>query len=159
MTEAVRKHAIVSMQYALATADGIVIREATERPIRYIQACGTLLPKVEAALEGHRVGDLVRVRLLPNDAFGKRDPDLVHEVSLEELPPGERIEVGGQIVGTRDSGEQVTFRVIDVADGIVKLDGDHPLAGQTLIFEVEIQGIERASEEQILAGKVSENCV
>ena len=53
---------------------------------------------------------------------------------VEELPPGERIEVGGQIVGTRDSGEQVTFRAIDVADGIVKLDGDHPLAGHTLIF-------------------------
>ena len=157
MTETVRKHAIVSMQHALATADGIVIREATARPIRYIQGCGTLLPKLEAALEGHRVGDLVRVRLLPDHAFGKRDPDRVHEVSLEELPPGERIEVGGQIVGTRDSGEQVTFRVIDVGDGVAKLDGNHPLAGRTLIFEVEIQGIERTSEEQIRAGKVSEN--
>ena len=157
MTETVRKHAIVSMQYALATADGIVMREATERPIRYTQGCGTLLPKLEAALEGHRVGDLVRVRLLPDDGFGKRDPDLVHEVCLEELPPGERIEVGGQIVGTRDGGEQVIVRVIDVADGIVMLDGDHPLAGHTLFFDVEIQGIERASEERTLAGKVSEN--
>jgi FKBP-type peptidyl-prolyl cis-trans isomerase SlyD len=157
MPDSVRKHMLVTMQYTLATADGVVIREAKGRPIRYIQGCGTLFAKLEAALEGHRVGDLVRVRLLPDDAFGKRNLDLVHEAPMEELPPGEHIEIGGQIVGTSDRGEQVTFRITDVTNNIVRLDGNHPLAGQTLIFEVEIQGLEQASEEQIHAGKINDN--
>ena len=157
MPDSVRRHTIVSMQYTLTTADGVVIREAKGQPIRYIQGCGTLFPKLEAALEGHRVGDLVRVRLLPDDAFGRRNLDLVHEVPVEELPPGERIEVGGEIVGTSESGEQVTFRIMSVTNGIVNLDRNHPLAGQTLIFEVEIQGLEQASEQQIHAGTINDN--
>lgn len=152
----VEKHAIVTMQYSLVTDTGVVIREASGDPVRYIQGCGTLFPRLEAALSGHRVGDVVSTRLLPEDAFGKRDVDLLHEVPLSELPPGENIAPGGQLTGENETGEQVTFRITEVTDEIVKLDGNHALAGQTLIFEVEIQGLDQATAEEIRSGKVSD---
>lgn len=89
--------------------------------------------------------------MLPEDAFGKRDVDLLHEVPLSELPPGEKAVPGGQLTGENENGEQVTLRIIEATDGIVKLDGNHPLAGQTLIFEVEIQGLEKATAAEISA--------
>ena len=91
--------------------------------------------------------------MLPDDAFGKRDPDLVQEVPLSELPPGENIEAGGKITGRDEQGNEVTFAVTEIRGDIVHLDGNHPLAGQALLFEVEIQGIRDATEEEVRTGK------
>jgi FKBP-type peptidyl-prolyl cis-trans isomerase SlyD len=113
-----------------------------------------LFRKLENELETHAVGDIVTARLLPDDAFGKRNIDLVHQVPLHELPPDETIEVGGKIVGTDDNGNEVTFIVTGMEDGIVSLDGNHPFAGQSLVFEVEIQAIRDATEEEIRQQKV-----
>jgi FKBP-type peptidyl-prolyl cis-trans isomerase SlyD len=96
----------------------------------------------------------VTVRLLPDDAFGKRDVELLHEVPVDEFPPGEDIRVGGKVTGHDENGEPLEFRVTDIRDGTAFLDGNHPLAGQTLVFEVEIQGIRDASGEELAQGKV-----
>jgi FKBP-type peptidyl-prolyl cis-trans isomerase SlyD len=96
----------------------------------------------------------VTARLLPDDAFGKRNLDLLHQVPQHELPAEETIEVGGKIVGTDEDGNEVTFTVTGIEGGIVSLDGNHPFAGQSLVFEVEIQAIRDASEEEIRQQKV-----
>ena len=145
---------VVTMQYALTNARGVSVREASGTPVSYLHGAGTLFSKLEQALAEHAVGDIVTVRLLPDDAFGKRDIDLLHEVALEDFPPGEDIRVGGRVTGHNDSGEPVDFRVTDIRDGIAHLDGNHPLAGQTLVFEVEIQAIRDASAEELSQGKV-----
>ncbi|MEJ2685801.1 MAG: peptidylprolyl isomerase [Gammaproteobacteria bacterium] len=155
-SQTVTKGKMVSMQYSLTTADGVVVRTAEEEPIRYVHGHGMLFPKLETALEGHRPGDVVRVKLLPDDAFGKRDVDLLHEVPLGELPPGEHIEVGAQLVGKDEQGRDVPFRVTDIRDGIVYLDGNNPLAGHTLIFEVELQDIRDATEAELEAARHSD---
>lgn len=141
------------MQYSLSNTDGVIIREASGKPVRYLHGAGTLPSRLEQELENHRIGDIVTARLLPDDAFGKRDPDLVHEVALRELPADEEIEVGGKITGTDEEGIEVIFSITDIMDNIAHLDGNHPLAGQTLLFEVEIQGIRDATEEEIRSGK------
>lgn len=148
-------HKVITMQYTLSNTDGVIIREASDTPITYLHGAGVLFSRLEQALENHRIGDIVTVRLLPGDAFGKRDPDLVQEVPLSELPPGENIETGGKITGTDEQGNEVTFSVTEVKDDIACLDGNHPLAGQSLLFEVEIQGIRDATEEEIRTGKAS----
>lgn len=145
----VGKHQHVSMQYNLTTGSGTVVRAASEKPIRYVHGCGSLFPKLEAALEGHGVGDIVRVRLLPDDAFGRRDTELLQEVPVGALPPGEDIAVGRTLTGHDEAGNAVGFRITAIEDGLVKLDANHPLAGETLIFEIEIQEVRPASAAEI----------
>mgnify|MGYP001544500312 CR=1 FL=1 len=140
---------VVTMQYSLTNTDGVVVREASEKPVNYLHGAGVLFPKLERELKSHVVGDIVTVRLLPEDAFGKRDIDLLHKVPLGELPPEDPIEVGSKITGTDEDGNETAFTVTAIEDGIVSLDGNHPLAGQSLIFEVEIQSIRDATREEI----------
>lgn len=150
----ITRNKVVTMQYSLRNAQGMSVREAAGTPVKYLHGSGLLFPKLEQALAQHTVGDIVTVRLLPDDAFGKRDIDLLQDVPLERFPPGEPIEVGGKVVGQSENGEEVNFSVIAINDGIVQLDGNHPLAGQTLIFEVEVQGIRDATNAELARGKV-----
>lgn len=143
-------HSLVSLQYSLSTGSGARIRAASGKPpIQYVHGCGNLFPKLETALEGHGVGDIVHARLLPDDAFGRRDTELLHEVPIEALPPGEDLAVGNTLVGQDEQGQEIGFRITAIEDGVVKLDANHPLAGETLIFEVEIQGVRAATPEEI----------
>lgn len=141
------------MQYCLSNTDGVIIREASGAPITYLHGAGELFSRLERELEYHRIGDTVTVRLLPDDVFGKRDPDLVQEVPLSELPPGENVEAGGKTTGHDEQGNEVTFAVTEIRGDIVHLDGNHPLAGQALLFEVEIQGIRDATGDEVRTGR------
>jgi FKBP-type peptidyl-prolyl cis-trans isomerase SlyD len=152
--ETVGRHKVVSMQYSLTNADGVVVREASSAPVSYLHGAGLLFRKLENELESHTIGDIVTARLLPDDAFGKRNIDLVHQVPLNELPAEDNIEVGSRITGSDEDGNEVTFIVTSIEEGIVSLDGNHPFAGQSLVFEVEIQAIRDATEEEIRQQKV-----
>lgn len=147
---------VVTIQYSLTNADGVVIRSANARPVSYLHGRGTLPRKLEQRLESHAVGDVVRVRLLPDDAFGKRNIDLLCEMPLSEFPPGETLEPGGKVLGHAEDNKEVMFSITDVREGIVYLDGNHPLAGQTLVFEVEIQGVRAATPEELRTGQATE---
>ena len=147
---------VITMQYSLANDQGVVIREATSPPVKYLHGSGTLFPKLEQALENHRTGDILTVKLLPDDAFGRRKVELLCQTPLQEFPPGEHIEVGGNVVGQGEDGEEVNFLVVDIRDGIAHLDGNHPLAGQSLVFEIEIQCVRKATAEEISSGKALE---
>ena len=147
---------VVTIQYSLTNADGVVLRDAASKPVSYLHGAGTIPPRLEQELETHKIGDIVRARLLPDDAFGKRDTDLVCEVSLADFPDADRIEVGGRVVGTDENGDEVTFTVTAINDASVSLDGNHPLAGQTLIFEVEIQAIRDATGDELRTGKAAD---
>ena len=146
---------VITMQYSLTTTEGVVVREASGKPVTYLHGAGVLFPRLERELESHRVGDIVTARLLPEDAFGKRNTDLLHSISMDELPPNETIEIGGQIVGQDDEGTETTFVITAIEDNIVSLDGNHPLAGQSLLFEIEVQEIREATAEEIRTGKAS----
>ena len=145
---------VITMQYSLTNAHGVVVREAGGKAVTYLHGTGALFPRLERELESHCIGDIVTARLLPEDAFGKRDVELLHQIPLAELPPGDTIEVGGRLTAHDESGNEISFTVTGIEDGIVSLDGNHPLAGQSLVFEVEIQGIRDATAEEIREGKV-----
>ncbi|MGB5540230.1 MAG: FKBP-type peptidyl-prolyl cis-trans isomerase [Gammaproteobacteria bacterium] len=152
--QTVNENKVVTVQYSLTNAEGVVVREATARPVSYLHGTGALPRKLEQRLESHAIGDVVRARLLPDDAFGKRNIELVYEMPLSDFPPGETIEKGGRVMGHDDDGREILFAVTDILEGIAHLDGNHPLAGQTLVFEVEIQGIRDATADELRTGKV-----
>jgi FKBP-type peptidyl-prolyl cis-trans isomerase SlyD len=145
---------VVTMMYSLANSQGVVIRDAARPAVKYLHGSGMLFPRLEQALENHRVGDIVSVKLLPDDAFGKRKVELLCQVPLHEFPRDEHVEVGGSVVGKSEDGEEIRFAVTDIRDGMAHLDGNHPLAGQSLVFEVEVRAIRDATSEEISQGKV-----
>jgi FKBP-type peptidyl-prolyl cis-trans isomerase SlyD len=154
--QSVKQDKVVTIQYSLTNAEGVVVRAASARPVSYLHGAGMLPRKLEQRLESHRVGNVVRARLLPDDAFGKRNIDLVCTMALSDFPPGETIETGGRVLGHDEDGRDILFTVTEIRDGMAHLDGNHPLAGQTLVFEVEIQGIRDATADELRTGKVSD---
>ena len=154
--QAITLNTVITMQYSIANDQGVVIREATSPPVKYLHGSGTLFPKLEKALENHRTGDIFTVRLLSDDAFGRRKVELLCQAPLQEFPPGEHIEVGGEVVGQGENGEEVNFLVVDIRNGVAHLDGNHPLAGQSLVFEIEIQSVRKATAEEISSGRALE---
>ena len=107
-------------------------------------------PKVEAALEGQSVGIATTVELDLPDAFGPRDPALARVIDKKDFPPG--VKVGGQLEGHDDQGRHQVFTVVKIKGDTVHLDGNHPLAGQTLTFQLKVLDVKAASAEEIAHG-------
>lgn len=143
----------VTLNYAMFDADSNLI-DQNQDPIVYLHGGhDNILPAVEAALEGKKVGDKISVTLSPEEGFGEIDPSLVHDEDVGLFP--EDIEVG-MMFETRDpeTGESHQYRVTAIDAGLVTVDGNHPLAGMTVRFEAEVLDIRPASDEEIVHGHV-----
>jgi len=151
----IENNTVVTLQYSLINNDGALIRDAGREPITYLHGTGRIPHRLEQALESHVSGDALSVRLLPEDAFGVRDDELVQDVPLAAIPTHEQLEVGSRIVGTDQEGVEVTFTVTALADGMASLDGNHPLAGQILIFDVEVIDVRQATDDEIEQGSAA----
>jgi FKBP-type peptidyl-prolyl cis-trans isomerase SlyD len=149
----ITKDTVVTLNYQLYGTDGELI-EQTEEPVEYLHGgYGNMFPAVEKALEGKDVGETCRIRLEPDDGFGDYDADLVHVEPRDKFP--ENVKVGMQFEGAgEESGEKIVYTVTDVAEGKVVVDGNHPLAGQTLHFECTITSVRAASHEEMSHGHV-----
>lgn len=149
------KDTVVTFSYRLSTLQGDLIEEATQNdPAAYLHGgYDGIFPGVERALEGKHAGDSVDVTLEPEDAFGEYDADLVR-VEAAELFPAE-VKVGMQFEGSSEDGHhQLLYTVTDVAEGKVVVDGNHPLAGQSLRVECRVSEVRAASPEEIAHGHV-----
>jgi len=149
----IAKNMVVSLSYQLYGTDGELI-EQTEQPVEYLHGgYGNMFPAVEKALEGKDVGETCRVRLAPDDGFGDYDAELVHIEPRDKFPGN--VEVGMQFEGSgEESGDTIVYTVTDVAEEKVVVDGNHPLAGQTLHFECTVAGVRAASDEELSHGHV-----
>jgi FKBP-type peptidyl-prolyl cis-trans isomerase SlyD len=140
---------VVALSFQLFDASNKLIEE-TDEPITYLHGGHSgIFPKVEAALDHKQVGDSVSVTLEPDDAFGDYDAGLVRLEPVDQLPPD--IEVGGHLVAEQDGNEMV-WRITDIADGKAVLDGNHELAGQRLRFDCKVVDIRPATQEEITHG-------
>lgn len=120
-----------------------------ERPLVYLHGRSGIFPKLEAALDGKTVGDSVQVQLEPEDAFGEYDDELVTSELLQNLPEG--VLVGMQLEGTGEHGTHI-MSVTEIEDGRAVLDGNHPLAGVTLVFSCTVSEVRAATAEELAHG-------
>ena len=120
-----------------------------ERPLVYLHGNSGIFPKLEAALDGKTVGDSVQVQLEPEDAFGEYDDELVTSELLQNLPEG--VLVGMQLEGTGEHGTHI-MSVTEIEDGRAVLDGNHPLAGVTLVFSCTVSEVGAATTEELAHG-------
>ena len=149
----VAKDTVVALSYELFDTDGNLI-EKTDQPIEYLHGgYDGIFPLVERALDGKNIGDTCRVRLEPDDAFGEYDAELVHVEPRAKFPGN--VGVGMQFEGrSSTTDEMLVYTVTDIAEDKVVVDGNHPLAGQTLDFACTISAVRTATDEEVRHGHV-----
>ncbi|MBI5331887.1 MAG: peptidylprolyl isomerase [Betaproteobacteria bacterium] len=151
----IEKNTVVSLTYRLTSLSGDLLEEAAgDAPAEYLHGgYDGIFPKVEAALEGKDAGVELDLALEPDDAFGEYDAELVR-MEPAHLFPAE-IHVGMQLEGASEDGHHVMlYTVTDIADGKVVVDGNHPLAGQTLRLQCKVLDVRAASAEEVEHGHV-----
>jgi FKBP-type peptidyl-prolyl cis-trans isomerase SlyD len=150
----VAKDTVVTLSYEVVDTDGLVV-DAGEEPLMYLHGgYDDVFVPIEEALEGKNVGDTVKVKMQPAQAYGEYDAELVLIESVDVLP--QPLKIGMQIEGEPEGepDEVVFYRVTDIADGKAVLDGNHPLAGMALIFTGTITAVRQATPAEIEAGQV-----
>lgn len=141
----------VTISFKLFDAENRLIEESPE-PLVYLHGGHSgIFPKIEEALNDKQVGDSISVTLEPEDAFGEYDPKMVRMENASDLPPD--VTVGGYLVADQD-GQEVVWRVTDIADGKAVLDANHELAGQRLRFDAKVLDVRPATQEEIAHGHV-----
>ncbi len=159
----IAKHSMVTLTYDLRIDDeqGEVIEQATaERPLQFLYGAGTMLPKFESHLAGLTQGQPFEIRLSKNDAYGD-----VNEDAIVDLPKSvflvdgkmdeELIAVGNTVPMMSSNGQRLNGLVLSIDDETVKMDFNHPLAGEDLFFAGKVLEVREASDEelaQILSG-------
>jgi len=145
---------VVSLEYVLKDDSGEILDSSDGEPLEYLHGHGQLVPGLERELEGKKAGDALDVKVPPKYAYGEHDPEHVIEVERGELPEDLVPEVGMELTTEGPDGEPLTMWITEINDEVVILDGNHPLAGQTLFFNVEVRDVRAATEEELSHGHV-----
>lgn len=150
----IKKDSVVAFDYVVKDDSGVVIDTSEGKaPLVYIHGIGAILASLENALIGLENGNSFAIRILPEDAYGQRNEDLVQNVEREIFKDVENLEKGMQFTAQRPEGDlQVT--IIDIDGDEITLDGNHPLSGITLNFEGVIRDVREATAEEIERGSV-----
>ena len=151
----VLKNTVVTLDYSVADPDGNIVDPGRE-PLVYLHGgYDDIFPKIEEALHGKQIGDSVKVKLQPDEAFGEYDAELVQIEPRSKFP--ETLEVGMQFEGAaegEDEDDVIIYRVTEIEGDKVVLDGNHPLAGTALVFTCTVTAVRPASAEELAHGHV-----
>jgi FKBP-type peptidyl-prolyl cis-trans isomerase SlyD len=147
----IAKNTVVTVNYKLSDAQNNLIEDGRQPMVYLHGGYENTLPKIEEELDGKETGYATTLQIEPEDAFGDYDAALVKVEPRNRLP--EPLEVGMQFEGMPDGDdgddEAMIFTVTEIADDKVVLDGNHPLAGMALRFELEVVDVRAATDEEI----------
>ncbi len=147
----VAKNKVVSITYRILDEQGELV-EQSDIPVDYIHGSDNdMFAKVEQALEGKTVGDTVAVVLPPEDGFGHADPSMTFTDDIENVPPEYR-HVGARPMFQNKHGDVTEFVVSKIENGKLTVDGNHPFAGKTMTFNVNVVAIRDATEDELAGG-------
>lgn len=145
---------VVTLNYTLRDDQETVIDSSQDGSFAYLHGASNIIPGLEKALTDKSVNDELTVVVEPSDGYGERNPEMSQVVSIEMFDDADDIEVGRQFHAASPDGQPVVVTVTAVEDGNVTVDGNHPLAGVTLHFDVKVMDIRDASDEEIEHGHV-----
>jgi FKBP-type peptidyl-prolyl cis-trans isomerase SlyD len=151
---AIAQDSVVTIHYTLKDDAGEIIDSSVDaEPLPYLHGHGNLVPGLERELEGKNVGDKINVTVQPQDGYGDYDKKLVQKVPRRALQGVSNIRVGQRLQMQTAEGAR-TVVITNLVGDMVTLDGNHPLAGKALNFEVEVTDIRQATEEELSHGHV-----
>ncbi|MFQ5963980.1 MAG: peptidylprolyl isomerase [Candidatus Scalinduaceae bacterium] len=131
----------VSIEYTLKLEDNAVIdTNVGSKAFSYVHGSNQIIPGLQKALEGMKVGDSKQVTVKPEEGYGNVNQEAISEVNKEQIPQ-DALKIGVQIQGQDASGRVVHALVVEIKENTVVLDFNHPLAGKTLYFDVKVLNI------------------
>lgn len=143
---------VVSIHYTLTNGEGEVLDSSNgQDPLAYLHGAGNIIPGLENALVGKAVGDSLTVTVPAEEGYGPVRDELVQDVDRSAFSGVDDIQAGMQFMAQTPWGEQ-PVTVVKVEGDSITLDGNHPLAGQTLTFDVEVVEIRDATEDEVEHG-------
>ncbi|HRD93814.1 MAG TPA: peptidylprolyl isomerase [Accumulibacter sp.] len=153
----VAKNTVVTLDYSVADFEGVLV-DAGQEPLVYLHGgYDDIFPLIEEAVQGKKIGESVIVKMQPDDAFGEYDAALVQVEPRSQFP--QELQVGMQFEGVPEGADDddededvLIYRVTEMADDKVVLDGNHPLAGMALVFTCTVTGVRPATAEEISHG-------
>ncbi len=144
---------VVSITYELLDSNGNVL-ESSKDPVSYLHGgYDNIFPRVEEELHGKSIVDTVEITLEPADAFCEYDEELVQMEPVSAFPSKD-LKVGMQFEGEDESGEVILYTITNIDDGKVIVDGNHPWAGERVLFKATIADVRKAGEEEVAHGHV-----
>ncbi len=148
----IEKNSVVSFHYTVSENGAAVESSEGRDPLVILYGAGNIIPGLEKALEGKNAGDHVEVTVTPEEAYGVRNENLTQRVPLKHFQ-GQKL-TPGQTLMLRGQQGPIMATVKKVGMSVVDLDMNHPMAGKTLSFAVDITDVRAASEEEIAHGHV-----
>lgn len=145
---------VVTLHYTLTDNDGKVIDKSEDGSFAYLHGASNIIPGLEDALTGKSAGEEMSVSVSPEQAYGVRDEAMLQQVPKNMFEDANQIAVGTQFHAQGPNGEMLVVTVLEVEDEHVIVDGNHPLAGVELNFDVKIIDVRDASEEEVEHGHV-----
>ena len=129
----------VKIHYSGKLTDGTLFDSSEGGdPLQFQIGENTIIPKLEESVVGMSIGDKAIVEIVATEAYGPRVDEAIQSVERSMIPDEVDLTIGGQLQATAPDGKQLILTVLEVSDEMVKLDGNHPLAGQDLVFDIEL---------------------
>jgi len=150
----IAQNAVAAFHYTLTDDEGQVIDSSKGRePLTYLHGGGQIVPGLEKQMEGRGAGDRFTADVAPEEGYGVHHAELLQEVPREAFQGVDDIQPGMQFQGRGPQGA-INVTVTRVEDGKVFIDGNHPLAGKTLHFDIEVTHVREATSEELEHGHV-----
>ncbi len=141
---------VVDLAYSLKSSKGEVLDQSSkEDPFTYLHGAQQIVPGLETALAGLNIGDKKQVTVTAAEGYGEVNSDLKLTVQRAQFPPNAQIEEGMQFETQTPDGQGIVFTIEKVEGDKVSIDGNHPLAGQNLHFDVEVLNIRDATQDEL----------
>lgn len=151
----IAQHKVVTIHYKVSDSESDEVIDSSENaePMTYLHGAQNIIPGLEQALEGKAVGDELEVVVEAADAYGERSDDRIQQVPMDAFQGMEKVEPGMAVTAQTDQG-QINLVITEVNGDMVTVDANHPLAGKSLKFEVSVEDVRDASEEEMAHGHV-----
>jgi FKBP-type peptidyl-prolyl cis-trans isomerase SlyD len=145
---------VVTLSYVLFDARGEPVDRAGQtEPLTYVHGYAQIVPGLERQIEGLKAGDRGVFQVEADEAFGERDDDAIFAVDRGDFPDPGAVSVGDEFMAEGPDGEPIPMRVLEVRDDAFVVDTNHPLAGQSVRFEVVVGSVRPAEEAEIAAAQ------
>jgi FKBP-type peptidyl-prolyl cis-trans isomerase SlyD len=156
----ISKDLVASIHYTLKNADGEVLDTSDgQDPLHYVHGASNIVPGLEKELEGKATGDSLAVVVEPIDGYGEYNPELIQELPKDMFAGVDNIEAGMEFQAQTPEGGMQIIEVKSIDGDKITVDGNHPMAGQTLHFDVEVTDVREATADELEHGHVhSEGC-
>ncbi|WP_455203832.1 FKBP-type peptidyl-prolyl cis-trans isomerase [Kaarinaea lacus] len=150
----IAKDKVVTLDYVLTDDNGNELDRSNDGNFAYLHGANNIIPGLETALAGKTAGDAVKVDVAPEEGYGQRNDSLTQVVTKDMFDPNAELEEGMQFHAQSPDGQHIVVTVTGINGDEVTIDGNHPLAGVNLNFDVKVVEVRDATEEELSHGHV-----